>query len=277
MLTPRPAEPGDYPTFARLFLELQTDEPAPPSDRFELMLPTTLVAERAGAAVGYALYEILGDICYVRNLVTDRAARRSGVGARLMAEIAGIARARGCTRWRLNVKPENVAAVTLYERLGFRGVREGRTVRLSWAAALALPGADVAEQIEPADDAAFETVFDAEPGLLASRRAKGSLVLGVRRGGAPLALACFDAKFPGGYPFRAPGLVEAASLLRAMGAARVPIVDGGSWRERCVQLFIEEPPELLTAFLALGAEPILRILHMRAPLPEHSCLQRDEQ
>jgi hypothetical protein len=131
--------------------------------------------------------------------------------------------------------------------------------------------------IDPTEDEVFERAFDIEAGLLASRRAKGSLVFGLRRDAAPLALACFDATFPGGYPFRAQGLEGAACLLRAMSRARVPIDDPGSWRERCVQLFIEEPPELLEAFLGLGAEPILRILHMRAPLHPHSCPQRDEQ
>lgn len=269
MLTIRPARSEDYATYARLFVELATDDPIPTFERFDTITrPTTLICERGSVAAGYAFYEILGDLCYVRNLVSDPTARRAGIGSALLQQIARIARLSGCSRWCLNVKPENEPAVTLYEKLGFLPVNEGRSLRVSWDLVSRLPSGPTATPLEPDEDDEAQRAFDLEPGLLSNRRAKGSVVLGLVREGALRAVAAFDPSFPGGYPFRAASIEDAGSLLRAMRDRRARIDDAGSWRERGVQLFVERPPSLIDALLGLGAEPILRILHMRALLPK---------
>lgn len=54
-------------------------------------------------------------------------ARRRGVGLALMTAAIGVARAAGAERMFLEVDVDNLAAVTLYERLGFErtGLRKG--------------------------------------------------------------------------------------------------------------------------------------------------------
>lgn len=268
MLTIRAAGAEDYPTFNRLFPELATGDPIPGPDRYDAVLrPTTLIAEQGDEPVGYAYYEVLGDLCYVRNLVTSPHHRRAGVGRALMLAILRIAREHGCARWCLNVKPDNTAALRLYESLGFLPAHEGQAIRFAWDLVDALPGREIAGALDLVEEPAVERAFDLEPGLLASRRAKGGTVFGLRREGAVVGVACFDPHFPGGYPFRASSAEDAGALLRAMRARRVPLSDGGSWRESGVQIFVERPPVLAETLLGLGAEPILRILHMRAALP----------
>ena len=267
MLLIRAAAPEDYPAFARLFPQLHTDDPTPSEERFaSALLATTLVAEREGKVVGYGFYELLNSLCYVRNLVTDPATRRAGVGRALLSRMIETGRSAGATRLCLNVKPDNAAAIALYESVGLRGVREGRALRLPWSLIDALPDAPPAPALPAEEQGAFEAHFAIEPGLLAVRRGRGGLVFGSRDAEGPTAVGCFDPAFPGGYPLRANGLAELAGVLRAMRDARIPIVDGGSWRESELQIFVEEPPELIEALLRAGARPILRVLHMAGPL-----------
>jgi [ribosomal protein S18]-alanine N-acetyltransferase len=58
--------------------------------------------------------------------VSDRA-RGRGVGAALLAAVEKAAAGRGCDRLRLEVRQDNVSAIRLYERLGYRrfGARSG--------------------------------------------------------------------------------------------------------------------------------------------------------
>lgn len=61
------------------------------------------------------------------SLATAPAARGRGVAARLLATLERAARARGCSRMRLEVRTDNAAAITMYERHGYRrfAVRHG--------------------------------------------------------------------------------------------------------------------------------------------------------
>jgi GNAT superfamily N-acetyltransferase len=269
MPTIRSAESTDYPSFARMFPELAVDEPVPPEDRFRAsFLPGTLIAEQHGRAVGYAYTEVLGELCYIRNLVTAPEARRSGVAAALMREVLMRAHAASCTRWCLNVKPDNEPAVRLYEKLGFLPQYEGETLRVTWSAIdERAPHGSAAFELAPDDELAFEEALGVERGLLGSRRKKGALILATGTSSAPAAIVCFDQQFPGGYPFKARAAAEAGSLLRAMHARRAAIIDCGSWRELGVQIFVQDAPMLRDLLLSLGAAPVLRILHMAAPLP----------
>lgn len=71
----RPAAAADYPTFVRLFPELGVDDAIMAETRFATeIVPTALVAEldtQGGrAAVGYAHFQIMRDVAYVRHLMT---------------------------------------------------------------------------------------------------------------------------------------------------------------------------------------------------------------
>ncbi len=269
MTTIRSAEPRDYPAFARLFPELGVDEPVPAEERWQKMfLPGMVLAEVEGRPVGYAFSETLGDLCYIRNVVSDPGHRRSGIGRALMNEMARRARDAGSARWALNVKPDNVAAIKLYESLGFEAAYEGETVRVRWDAIEPLDPGDVrAVELAPEDDAAFEGALSIEAGLLASRRTRGSVILGTKTAARPTGAASFDRQFPGGYPFKAESRSEAGALLRAMRERRLEISDCGSWRESGVQIFVQNAPDVRDALLSIGAAVVLRILHMTGALP----------
>ncbi len=269
MPTIRSAEPSDYASFARMFPELAVDEPVPPEDRFRaLFLPGTLIAEQHGRAVGYVYSEVLGELCYIRNLVTAPEARRSGVAWALMQEVSRRARGASCTRWCLNVKPDNEPALRLYERMGFVPQYEGETLRVTWDAIdERAPRGTAAFELAPEDEPAFEQALGVERGLLGSRRKKAALLLATGTASEPTGVCGFDQLFPGGYPFKARGEADAGSLLHAMHARRAAIVDCGSWRERGVQIFVQDAPMVRDLLLSLGAERVLLILHMAGPLP----------
>jgi GNAT superfamily N-acetyltransferase len=83
------------------------------------------VALRDDAIVGTVSAVLRGEAVYVRGMAVLPAARGHGVGALLLAEAEGFARARGCTRLLLSTTPFLDAAIRLYERAGFRRSGEG--------------------------------------------------------------------------------------------------------------------------------------------------------
>lgn len=98
-----------------------------------------LLAEIAGEAVGFALYFHSFSTwegrkgLYVEDLFVTEAARGRGVGRRLLAACAAIARKRGCARLDLAVLDWNPARA-FYERLGFEAMQTWLPHRLSGAA-----------------------------------------------------------------------------------------------------------------------------------------------
>ena len=80
-------------------------------------------AESAGFAMGRA---VAGE-AELLTLAVDPAARRRGVGARLVQAFLAAAQQRGATRAFLEVLPDNTAALSLYEQAGFAvcGHRKG--------------------------------------------------------------------------------------------------------------------------------------------------------
>jgi len=65
------------------------------------LVPTTLIAESSedGRVVGYAYFQIMKNLVYVRHVVTAPAARRTGVARALLAEIVAQGHAAGCSAW----------------------------------------------------------------------------------------------------------------------------------------------------------------------------------
>src|SRR5690349_15734739 len=118
-LVARPAVPDDYEHFARLFVELDMGNPVLPRDRWEsAMARDTLFVETRGEVVAYAYVQPLRGVGYVRHVVVAPPHRGRGVGGAVMQAIAAHLLGRGCTRWCLNVKPDNAAAVRLYRSVG---------------------------------------------------------------------------------------------------------------------------------------------------------------
>jgi ribosomal-protein-alanine N-acetyltransferase len=87
------------------------------------------VAKRERDLVGYAgLWYVPdpdGDQAHVTNIVVAPHARRGGIGATLMVDLAEHAIQRGCVAWTLEVRASNTGAQELYRAFGFApaGVR----------------------------------------------------------------------------------------------------------------------------------------------------------
>jgi GNAT superfamily N-acetyltransferase len=262
----RLAEPRDHPVFARFFLELDIHQPTPEPERWTAeMMPHTFFLESRGTPVGYALVEVFGELGYVRHVVVDSAWRGRGVGRALMDAIAERVSARGCTRWKLNVKRDNVPAIRLYERVGMNVVYSSSVVRLDWSAVEVLPRDGFALEavaVQAADDATVERAFDLPDGQIGQFRATGGQVLMQLRDadGAIGGFARFDPGFPGAFPFR----VKSSRFLHALlDALRPHARPGDAW----LQLVIEDDAESAEIVLGAGARLVFEILNMEGALP----------
>lgn len=264
----RLARPDDYAHFTRLMPELQTNDPVPPAEQWTKdMRPGTLIFEEGDDVVGYAFVQPMAGTGYIRHVVVADACRGRGVGAEVMRAVAEHLRVAGCARWCLNVRPDNVRAVRLYERFGMRRAYASRAVRLPWTTVATLPreATDaVGRVIEPAEDSEVESSFELPAGQLAAARARvGRVIVGLVTEGAPrgwVGVASFDPSYPGAFPFRVsePGL--APWLFEAMRPyARPEMPD--------VQVMVEDDEELVERLLAHGGVPTLSVVHMVGDIP----------
>ncbi|MBA3725971.1 MAG: ribosomal protein S18-alanine N-acetyltransferase [Armatimonadetes bacterium] len=88
---------------------------------------TYLVATHNTTLVGFAGYWSIIDEAHVTNIAVHPNHRRNGVGRLLMERILEAAKTTDHTCSTLEVRAGNVAAITLYEKLGFVrcGLRKG--------------------------------------------------------------------------------------------------------------------------------------------------------
>jgi GNAT superfamily N-acetyltransferase len=100
----------------------------------------TLIAERDGTAIGFALYFftystfMARPTCYLEDLFVVPEARGAGAGHALLAALARIAIDAGCGRMEWAVLDWNEPAIRFYERLGARLRRDWVFTRLDGAA-----------------------------------------------------------------------------------------------------------------------------------------------
>jgi ribosomal protein S18 acetylase RimI-like enzyme len=143
----RPATPSDVPSLGRLGALLVRGHHAFDPARFMAPGPSieegygwflgsqladpdvvVLVAERAGAVVGYVYaglepqsWKELRDAAgFVHDVVVDETARRAGIAARLVEQAAHWLEQRGAPRVLLWTAEPNSVAQRLFARLGFR-------------------------------------------------------------------------------------------------------------------------------------------------------------
>lgn len=267
--TTRPARPGDHAAFERLFPELAVEDPPISQEKWasELM-PTTLMVEDGNATdpseiVGYAYYQIMKDVAYIRHVVTAPHARKRGVGRALMAEIANRARAAGCTAWCLNVKPENTAAIALYERVGLARAFGTRVLRVPWSLVGPATEADTAftaRLLGPDDDARVEPPMLLVDGQLAvARKNASSVLLGLFDRDMPVGATVIHPEYPSVYPFRVVRPDLAFVLLRAARAHVRPA-------DAHIVTVVEGQPEVAQRLLDAGATLELDIVHMKGAL-----------
>ena len=107
-----------------------------------------VIAERDDRPVGLCLYFFtfstwLGEPgIYVQDLFVDSAERGSGLGRRLLVDVARRGAERKATHLRLSVDTDNVAARAFYERLGMEHRDTEETMHLGGAAYTQLTEAD---------------------------------------------------------------------------------------------------------------------------------------
>jgi [ribosomal protein S18]-alanine N-acetyltransferase len=77
------------------------------------------VAEDGGRILGFTAAQVVGDVCELESIVVDVAARRTGLGAALLAALKEWARQSGAIRVELEVRAGNTSGVAFYERAGF--------------------------------------------------------------------------------------------------------------------------------------------------------------
>lgn len=260
-ISTRPAREDDYVVFARLQPQLGTPDPVPSRARWQNEIcAQTLLAERDGVVVGYVFGQALRDTGYVRNVVTDAPARGQGVGAALMRAIAARFRASGCGRWCLNVKPDNVPALALYEGLGMSRAYRACMMQVPWSEIVRLPSPPagvVARAALASDDGALEAAFDLAAGQIAYARDHGWVVLCLDDAAG---VACFNPAFPGAFPFRARALDGASALLAGMRPHALPEHD-------YVRVMVEDDDAMRDALRAIGAKVALETLHLRGEIP----------
>ena len=93
-------------------------------DAFDIDVDASRIAYRDGPALGLANLGVRGEDAWIGGVGVVPAARRSGVGEALMRALHEQARERGIRRVWLEVIVENTGAFALYERLGYRTVRD---------------------------------------------------------------------------------------------------------------------------------------------------------
>jgi GNAT superfamily N-acetyltransferase len=134
-LTIRRATPADVDTLVELIrglaeFERLTDILEVTADRLAEDLfgarPVieAMLAERDGTAIGYAIFHPTYSTfrgrpgLYLEDIFVREEARGSGAGVRLLAEVAALARSRGCHQVSWVVLDWNRGAIDFYERLG---------------------------------------------------------------------------------------------------------------------------------------------------------------
>ena len=258
----RDATPEDYPVFARLFPALGVADPVlTPAQFAARMLPTVVIVEEAGEALGYSFWQAHGPTAHVVHVVIDERARGRGAGHALMEGVRQRVLATKCSRWVLNVKQDNAPAIRLYEGCGLAIEQEAWAMSAEWSQLASLPamhGEVTAYTPEPSEDPDLAARFgETAERLRILRGREGIVLLGLREAGTPVAFASFDPSFPGVYPVR----VARVTLAR-------PLFDGlrRYATENFVQVFVEGDHALFEVLQACGAQVRHAMYRMGAAL-----------
>ncbi len=80
------------------------------------------VLEEHEQVIGYGVLSVAADEAHVLNVCVDPLSQSHGHGRRLLQELVRVARAQGCCRVFLEVRPSNAPAVALYRSEGFNEI-----------------------------------------------------------------------------------------------------------------------------------------------------------
>lgn len=122
--TIRPARLDDVDGLLAIERVFPTDRLGRRSFRHAVASPTIdlLVAEDGAGPIGYAMVQRRrnSSIGHLSSIAVRPGAAGKGVGKRLLAAAEAEAKARGCARLRLEVRPDNAAAQKLYDMQAYR-------------------------------------------------------------------------------------------------------------------------------------------------------------
>ena len=151
----RLARQEDAPAIAALVSQLGYDAARREvADRLARLLARSgqrfIVAEADGRLLGWVHVELAdyvdsGTYAQIGGLVVDRAHRRQGIGAALMAEAEAWARQQGCAMMRLRSSSTRTPAHRFYEGLGYANVK----TQYSFVKPLDARGAEIAARLVP--------------------------------------------------------------------------------------------------------------------------------
>lgn len=265
MLRIRAAAADDYDAFARLFPELQVDDPVPSRETWTTeLVPTAFVADLEGAVVAYVWFQLYKHEGIIRHLVVGPGHRGHRLGERLLIAAADVMRARGLERWSLNVKPDNASALRLYHRVGMQLSYESQALRFDWSLVERLPRSTqplFAGPVVPSEEPSVERHQSLPDGTFATARAlPGRVLFSVTQDDCPVGAAVFVPGFPGAYPFRADSLEVARVLLKALEPFALP-------EPPYMQVVVEGQPRLASGLREHGATVRLDIQHLAGPIP----------
>jgi hypothetical protein len=226
----------------------------------ERLLPSVVVVQHGNQPIGFASWRLYGGTMHVAQVVVDPDARRRGAGRALMADLQRRALAKGCTRWYLNVKADNAAAIALYQGFGLRIEQPGWALVADWTDLQRLRGSTDTERFEPSHQEAsdFARQHAIDPERLAQVRSRPAVVFVAQRAlGKMCAFAAFDPGFPGIYPLA----VTVPEHARGLFDALIPHA-----RHPYVNIFVEGNAALATVLQAGGAKLQFATLRMGAAL-----------
>ncbi|MDF7801727.1 GNAT family N-acetyltransferase [Pontiellaceae bacterium B1224] len=114
---------------------LALEESSFPTDRISRRNLRNLLRSESACCLGaYSSGALIGSMVIlfragtrsarIYSLAVSEAARGRGVGRRMMARAEQEVRKRGCVKMRLEVRPDNIPAIRLYEKLGFKKTQE---------------------------------------------------------------------------------------------------------------------------------------------------------
>jgi len=123
-ITIRHAEVADIPHIANLEKECFSNPWSEKaiSETMSRDYAIFLVAEREGEICGYIGSYFAFDEGYITNVAVSPELRRLGIGKALVCSLNRLGEEMGLAFWTLEVRESNVAAISLYEGIGFETV-----------------------------------------------------------------------------------------------------------------------------------------------------------
>lgn len=96
------------------------------ADSFASAFAFGVIAEEGGVLAGFAIESVLFEDAEIADVAVKESFRRRGIANALLTLLEEEARRRGAERSLLEVRVSNAAAMSVYLRRGYTGVRERR-------------------------------------------------------------------------------------------------------------------------------------------------------